>query len=123
MNSVVFDVHFVQAGLCGCVLDGHGAVLVVGDVRLGHFTRRHSDFTFTRGTRTRGETGRTAGGQPPGAALATTPVISPFWMVNGMTRSKGLSPATSTPLIPIGLSVACRGRRQSQESDGNKGLQ
>lgn len=35
------------------------------------------------------------------------PVISPFWIVNGMTKSKGRSPATSKPFMPIGLSVAC----------------
>lgn len=40
------------------------------------------------------------------ACSSSSPVISPFWMVNGMTRSKGLSPATSRPFIPIGRSVA-----------------
>lgn len=44
-----------------------------------------------------------------------SPVISPFWMVNGMTRSNGLSPATSSPFIPIGRSVACRSEVRGQE--------
>lgn len=44
-----------------------------------------------------------------------SPVISPFWMVNGMTRSNGLSPATSSPFIPIGRSVACGSEVRGQE--------
>lgn len=45
---------------------------------------------------------------------STVPVISPFWMVKGMTKSKGLSPATSSPFIPSCLSVAC------EEGEGNQ---
>lgn len=41
MVPLVFDVHLVQAPLSGLVLDGDGAVLVVGDVRPGRFPRRH----------------------------------------------------------------------------------
>lgn len=44
----------------------------------------------------------------------TVPVISPFWIVKGMTKSKGLSPATSSPFIPSCLSVAW------EEGEGNQ---
>lgn len=37
-------------------------------------------------------------------------------MVNGMTRSNGLSPATSRPFIPIGLSVAWETEGKGQRS-------
>lgn len=36
VDAIIFDVHFVQAGLSGSVLDSNSAVLVVCDVRLGH---------------------------------------------------------------------------------------
>lgn len=52
VDAVVLDVHLVQTGLSGSVLDGNSAVLVVCDVRLGHFARWHSDLTLSRRTET-----------------------------------------------------------------------
>lgn len=51
--------------------------------------------------------------------LENIPVISPFWMVNGMTKSKGLSPATSSPFIPIALSVAWEAERRDKILSSN----
>ena len=49
VDSVIFDVHLMQASLSGRILDSNSAVLVVCDVRLGHLARWHSDVTFSRG--------------------------------------------------------------------------
>lgn len=121
VDAIVFDVHLVQAGLSGSILDGDSAILVVCDVRLGHLARWHSDLAFSQGQR---RTVRDTQHRPhhyrkraqSALILVILPVISPFWMVNGMTRSNGLSPATSRPFIPIGLSVAweTKGQRSDQ---------
>ena len=42
VDAVVFDVHLVQACLCRGILHCDSAVLVIRDVRLGHFPRWHS---------------------------------------------------------------------------------
>lgn len=46
VRPVVFDVHFMQAGLGGRVLDGDGPVQVVGDGGPGGFTRGHEHLTW-----------------------------------------------------------------------------
>lgn len=33
--SIIFDVHLVQASLCGLVFDCDGAILIVSDMRTG----------------------------------------------------------------------------------------
>lgn len=46
VEAVVFDVHLVQPGFGGRVLDRNRSVLVVGDVGLGHFSRRHPNLAL-----------------------------------------------------------------------------
>lgn len=43
---IIFDVHLVQASLCGLVLNCDGAILIVGDVWAGGLARRHPDLTL-----------------------------------------------------------------------------
>ncbi len=46
MVSIIFDVHLVQASFCRRVFHSDGAILIVGDVRTGSSTGRHSHFTW-----------------------------------------------------------------------------
>ncbi len=43
--SVIFDVHLMQASLSWGIFHCDCAVLVIGNIRLGHFSRRHSYIT------------------------------------------------------------------------------
>lgn len=120
MDAIIFDVHLMQASLHGSILDSNSAILVIRYVRRGNLARWHSDLTFSREKQTVSHS--ILGFNQSvlaGVHKCLSPVISPFWMVNGMTRSNGLRPATSRPFIPIGLSVAweTEGRGQTLSGD------
>lgn len=46
--SFIFDVHLMQASLCGLVLDGDSTVFIVSDVRASSLARGHSHLTCNR---------------------------------------------------------------------------